>query len=175
MLKKKPETKPETLEKEVDQEVEEVSKGKDILNTVVNVFLVVAIVLAAMCTYASYVSSSGNGVPSIFGIRIFSIQTESMYPTLLPGDMVVGTAVKDTKELQVGDIITYWTVISGERVLNTHRISIHYILRLQIGIGKRRSHRRFCTFAFGIGSRQMVSIGAFPHSQKRDLAAVAIH
>ena len=122
MLKKKPETKPETLEKEVDQEVEEVSKGKDILNTVVNVFLVVAIVLAAMCTYASYVSSSGNGVPSILGVRVFSIQTESMYPALLPGDLVFGTAVKDPSELRRDDIITYWTVISGERVLNTHRI-----------------------------------------------------
>ena len=102
--------------------VEEESKAKRILNAVVNVILVVAIALAAMCTYVSFVSTSGNGVPSILGVRMFSIQTESMYPTLLPGDLIFDVAVKDTNELRKGDIITYWTVINGERVLNTHRI-----------------------------------------------------
>ena len=108
------------------QILEEESTAKRILNTVVNVILVVAIALAALCTYTSYVSSSGNGVPSILGVRMFSIQTESMYPTLLPGDLIFDTAVKDTSELRPGDIITYWTVINGERVLNTHRIEQIY-------------------------------------------------
>ena len=102
--------------------VEEESKGKRILNAVINGLLVVAIALAAICTYVSFVSTSGNGVPSILGIRIFSIQTESMYPTLLPGDLIFDTGVKDPGDLRNGDIITYWTVINGERVLNTHRI-----------------------------------------------------
>ena len=102
--------------------VVEESKGKRIVNAIVNALLVIAIALAAMCTYVSFVSTSGNGVPSLFGIRIFSIQTESMYPTLLPGDLIFDTGVKDPDELRTGDIITYWTVINGERVLNTHRI-----------------------------------------------------
>ena len=110
---------------ELDDEtfiVEEESTGKRILNAVVNAVLIVAIALAAICTYVSFVSTSGNGVPSIFGIRIFSIQTESMYPTLLPGDLIFDVGVKEPEELRNGDIITYWTVINGERVLNTHRI-----------------------------------------------------
>ena len=102
--------------------VVEESKGKRILNAVVNGILVLAIALAAVCTYVSFVSTSGNGVPSLFGIRVFSIQTESMYPTLLPGDLIFDTGVKEPEELREGDIITYWTVINGERVLNTHRI-----------------------------------------------------
>lgn len=102
--------------------VVEESKGKRILNAIVNALLVVAIALAAMCTYVSFVSTSGNGVPSLLGIRVFSIQTESMYPTLLPGDLIFDTAVKEPEELRTGDIITYWTVINGERVLNTHRV-----------------------------------------------------
>ena len=57
------------------EQIPEQSKGKRIANTIVNVVLVVAIVLAALCTYTSYVSTSGNGVPSIFGIRMLSIQT----------------------------------------------------------------------------------------------------
>ena len=43
-----------------------------------------------------------------------------------PGDLIFDTAVKDTSELKIGDIITYWTVIDGERVLNTHRITEIY-------------------------------------------------
>ena len=97
-------------------------KGKKIANIIINVILVIAIIIAAIATYVSFVSTSGNGVPSIFGRSILSIQTESMYPTLEPGDLIIDKAVKDTKALKVGDIITYWTVIDGERVLNTHRI-----------------------------------------------------
>ena len=111
----------ETEEEEIEV-VQEESTGKKILNTVVNVVLVLAIALAAISTYVSYVSASGNGVPSILGIRMFSIQTESMYPTLNPGDLIFDKAVKDPSTLERGDIITYWTVINGERVLNTHRI-----------------------------------------------------
>ena len=98
------------------------SKAKRIVNTVINVILVIAIILAAVCTYVSFVSTSGSGVPSILGVRIFSIQTESMYPTMNPGDLIIGKAVKDPSELRPKDVITYWTVINGERVLNTHRI-----------------------------------------------------
>lgn len=105
-----------------ETEEQEQSKSKRILNTVINVVLIIAIVVAVVATYVSFVSTSGNGVPNIFGLRLFSIQTDSMYDALMPGDLVVGTNVKDKGELRPGDIITYWTVIDGERVLNTHRI-----------------------------------------------------
>ena len=122
-MKKKntPATAVESENEEV-QVVKEETKGQKIASGIVNVVLVLAIALAAVSTYISYVSASGNGVPSIFGIRILSIQTDSMYPTLLPGDLIFDVAVKDAEDLQVGDIITYWTVINGERVLNTHSI-----------------------------------------------------
>ena len=100
----------------------EVKKGKKIANIIINVILVIAIIIAAIATYVSFVSTSGNGVPSIFGRSILSIQTESMYPTLEPGDLIIDRTVEDTSTLKVDDIITYWTVIDGERVLNTHRI-----------------------------------------------------
>lgn len=115
------ESQPQTEGEEIVV-LEEESPGKRILNIAVNVVLVLAITLAAICTYVSYVSTSGNGVPSILGVRMFSIQTQSMYPTLLPGDLIFDVAVKDPGELRRDDIITYWTVINGERVLNTHRI-----------------------------------------------------
>jgi len=111
---------------EAAEESTQMSRGKRSLNTIINVVLVIAIIIAAFCTYTSYVSTSGNGVPNVLGVRILSIQTESMYPTLKPGDMIFDVPVKDTGALEIGDVITYWTVIDGERVLNTHRISEIY-------------------------------------------------
>lgn len=114
---------PTTVQNEEEVQVtKKETKGQKALSAVINVILVLAIALAAVSTYVSYVSASGNGVPSIFGIRVLSIQTESMYPTLMPGDLIFDTAVKDPADLKVGDIITYWTVINGERVLNTHTV-----------------------------------------------------
>lgn len=100
--------------------------AKEILNVVVNTILVIAIILAAVCTYVSFVSASGNGVPNILGFELFSVQTDSMYPTLKPGDLVIDKVVTDMSALRPNDIITYWTVINGERVLNTHRINNIY-------------------------------------------------
>ena len=76
--------------------------------------------------YLSYVSSSGSGTPSIMGKTYLSVQNDSMSPELMPGDLIIGTTSFDADELKVGDIITYWTVIDGERVLNTHRITAIY-------------------------------------------------
>ncbi len=118
-MKKKDDQVLTTAEEEVEKKPK---KGKRIANIVINVILVIAIVIAAVATYISFVSSSGNGVPSIFGRAMLSIQTESMYPTLEPGDLIIDKTVKNPEELKVGDIITYWTVIDGERALNTHRI-----------------------------------------------------
>lgn len=118
-----PDLKTDEAGEEPEEKEAEVSKGRKIANTVINVVLVVAILLAAFCTYTSYVSTSGHGVPSVFGVSMLSIQTESMYPVLLPGDLIFDTPVKDAEDLRIGDIITYWTIINGERVLNTHRIT----------------------------------------------------
>ena len=92
-----------------------------IIGIVINVVLVLAIILAAMATYVSFATTSGNA-PSVFGLRLHSVQTQSMEPTISKGDLIVSKAVKNPKDLKRGDIITYWTVIEGERVLNTHRI-----------------------------------------------------
>lgn len=119
MLEKEP---VELNEQDEAQEKTPQSKKKRILNTVINVILVIAIVVAVAATYVSFVSTSGNGVPNIFGLQLFSIQTDSMYDTLIPGDLAIGTSIKDISKIEKGDIITYWTIIDGKRVLNTHRV-----------------------------------------------------
>lgn len=129
-MKKKsmiPPSETETLENQEFQEVQDPKavkkeKVRKTISIVINVVLVAAIVLAAVSTYLAFVSSSGQGTPSIFGLQMHSIQTDSMKPTLEPGDLIFSVKVEDPNALKVGDIITYWTVIDGQRALNTHRI-----------------------------------------------------
>ena len=113
-------TKAELAKKEEAPVTKKKKVGK-VINIVVNVILVLAIVFAAICTFVSFVNLSGNGVPSIFGLRLLSIQTPSMKPTINDGDLAIATSVKP-EDIRPDDIITYWTVINGERVLNTHRV-----------------------------------------------------
>ena len=71
------------------------------------------------------ITSMNYDVTSVVGFPIVSIQTDSMAPTLNPGDLVITSSV-DAEDLRIDDIITFWTIISSERVLNTHRITAIY-------------------------------------------------
>lgn len=92
--------------------------------------LCVCLVLVLCCTlaacnpvaaYKNYAANSGNGVPVIFGNIVLDIQSDSMSPTFSAGDTIICKTV-DTGTLEKDDIIAYWTVINGERVINVHRI-----------------------------------------------------
>ena len=121
-MKKKSNVPPVETDTNEEMNGKQQTKAQKIISRIVNTVLVIAIALAAISTYVSYVSTSGSGVPSVLGLQMLSIQTKSMYPVLNPGDLIFDVAIKDPAELKVGDIITYWTVINGERVLNTHNI-----------------------------------------------------
>ncbi len=97
-------------------------KREKIFNTVVNVLLVIVTILAMVCTYTSYVTKKGSGVPSLFGYIPLAIQSDSMKDFFEEGDLVISKTVEDPAALQEGDVITFWTIINGQRVLNTHRI-----------------------------------------------------
>ena len=70
---------------------------------------------------SSITAKANNGVPDVFGYTPFSVQTNSMNPTLVKGDYIFVEEC-DPSSLQVGDIISYFTIIDGTRVINTHRI-----------------------------------------------------
>ncbi len=97
--------------------------NKKALNIVINVILVIVVIFGALCSYTAFTAKRGDGVPDIFGLRIFSIQSPSMEPEFYQGDLIIDTRVKDPTALEIGDVITFFTIIRGERVLNTHRIT----------------------------------------------------
>lgn len=87
----------------------------------VDVLIVVLILFSVIISVSSITAKANNGVPDVFGYTPFSVQTDSMKPTLSRGDYIFVEEC-DANNLQVGDVITYFTRIEGQRAINTHRI-----------------------------------------------------
>lgn len=90
-------------------------------NTLLTIIVILIIVFSLVVSYTAYTTKAGSGVPTFLGMRVFAIRTDSMAPFFNAGDLVIDR-VPDMDELEVGDVITFWTIINGQKVLNTHRI-----------------------------------------------------
>lgn len=97
-------------------------KKSNVGGTILSVVLILVIIALIFFSYVAYTTKAGSGIPSVLGVEVFSVQSNSMYPTFQKGDLIIDNAIKDYNDLKVGDIITFWTVINGIRTLNTHRI-----------------------------------------------------
>lgn len=88
-------------------------------NILVFVFLAVAVVVMASVLAAQ----KNRGIPQIFGYSMMNIKTDSMSPTLKPGDMIVIKRNVDFYTLQPDkDVITFETVYEDMPIIKTHRI-----------------------------------------------------
>lgn len=109
-------------------EEKNLSKGKKIIDTVVNIVVWVFVAFATLVTVLVFSSqNSEDGVPSIFGKSYITIATPSMKPTFNVDDLIIIEKVEDGSGLSVGDIITFTTSVdidndgySGD--INTHKI-----------------------------------------------------
>lgn len=104
-------------------------KGKSILGVISDVLLVILIIVAIAITVMTFTSkSSKDGIGNILGYTPFSVQTDSMSPTIGQGDLIIAKEVVDPEaELQIGDVITFYTLMqdgAGNTIkgFNTHRI-----------------------------------------------------
>lgn len=91
-------------------------------NIVVSVILWIIILLAALYAFVTLATKDEGSVANIAGISPLRVQSDSMKPTFEKGDLIFIKQV-DTETLEVGDIITFHTIIENQYVLNTHRIA----------------------------------------------------
>ena len=94
---------------------------KKIGGAIIDLVIVALVLLSIIISISSITAKANNGVPDLFGYTPFSVQTNSMSPTISKGDYIFIEKC-DAEALQVGDIVTYFTIIDGLRVINTHRI-----------------------------------------------------
>jgi len=95
---------------------------KTVLKTIVNIFAWIIVILALLVTILVFSSTNGNGVANLFGYMPLSVESDSMLPTFKQGDLIICKEIDDINALQEGDVITFWTIIEGQKVKNTHRI-----------------------------------------------------
>ncbi|MDR2524675.1 MAG: hypothetical protein LBC83_00550 [Oscillospiraceae bacterium] len=97
-------------------------KADSVFNGILNVLLVSLPLLLALVIIPALLANSRSGYSNTFyGYRPYVVETDSMDPTIAPGTLVIGKAVK-FEELAVRDIITFEASFGGQMRLNTHRI-----------------------------------------------------
>ncbi|MGI6280339.1 MAG: signal peptidase I, partial [Acutalibacteraceae bacterium] len=95
---------------------------KSVFKIILDVVAWIVVIFATIITISVFSSQANDGVPNIFGKIPVTIQSDSMAPTFKAGDLIIDKKVTDPGKLKTGDVITFWTVIQGKHVLNTHRI-----------------------------------------------------
>lgn len=93
---------------------------RKISGVILDIFIALVIIAATIVTIIT-LTSNEDGIPNIMGYSPFSIQTNSMYPELKKGQLIIVKKV-DIDTLKVNDIISFYDTIDGENVIITHRI-----------------------------------------------------
>ena len=103
---------------------------KKIASIVVNVLACILLVFSLFITILVFsAQGSEDGVPSVFGKSLVTIESKSMEPTYKQGDLVFMTKLSHEEKLALvpGNIITYRATIDIKENgmigdINTHRI-----------------------------------------------------
>lgn len=94
---------------------------KKLISNVVNV-LSIAIILLALFILASVVMTRSGDVPQVGGYSVLRVLTGSMEPDI-PTDSVILVRIADGDQVQVGDVISFYSADPAIRgSVNTHRV-----------------------------------------------------
>lgn len=96
---------------------------KKALKIVFNVIAWVVLIFALLITILVFSSDKNNGTASLLGYVPLTVESDSMKPTFKKGDLIISKEIDDINSLKKGDVITFWTLIDGKKVKNTHRIA----------------------------------------------------
>lgn len=95
---------------------------KKAVKIVFNVIAWIVLILALLVTVLVFSADRNNGVASLLGYIPLTVESDSMKPTFAKDDLIIDKEIDDIKSLEKGDVITFWTIIEGQKVKNTHRI-----------------------------------------------------
>lgn len=80
------------------------------------------IFISLLVTLISIISNK-DGIPNVFGYSPFSIQSNSMYPTIKKGDLIITKFDKTISNYDIDDIVSFFAYENGQNIIKTHRIS----------------------------------------------------
>lgn len=94
---------------------------KKVGSIVISVVMWIIILVAALYAFTTLATKDDGSVSNLGGFTPMTVQSDSMSPTFDQGDLIV-IKTCDTSKLEVGDIVTFHTIIDNQYALNTHRI-----------------------------------------------------
>ena len=125
---------------------------KRIGTVVLSVILWIIILIAALYAFTTMATKDNTNVANLFGYTPLVVESDSMSPTFVSGDLIVIRKC-DPAELKEGDIICFHTIIDNQYALNTHRIqSIE-------SVGDVRSYTTIGDNNNGIADQHVISDG----------------
>ena len=95
--------------------------NKKILRLAGNLITALLAVLMILTAYCAVTSRLSGGVPKIFGLQMYEVLSGSMEPGMQTGSVIFDKPGVDTKNLIVGDVITF-KASEDPKMLITHRI-----------------------------------------------------
>ena len=95
---------------------------KKALRVIMDVLAWVLLIGAFLVTLMVFSSTKNNGVATLMGYMPMSVQSDSMSPTFKQGDLIIVKKIDDLYDLKDQDVITFYTIVDGKRIINTHRI-----------------------------------------------------
>ena len=99
--------------------------AKKIFNVAVNVLICLIFVISIFVIIANS-SVKENGVPSLFGYTVASVQSDSMTGTFEEGDIILGKLADESTVIEKGDIVSFFDSQDGIKFVNTHRVTEVY-------------------------------------------------
>ncbi len=100
-------------------------KGINIPLTIIGIVLCAVLLPILIINLILIIQGFGGDkskVPNIGGYFPLMVESESMEPTIMTGDLIIVHTVDNADELEVGDIVTYWENQPGGALI-THRIA----------------------------------------------------
>ncbi|PKK95890.1 MAG: signal peptidase I [Tenericutes bacterium HGW-Tenericutes-4] len=103
-------------------------KTKQVLRITGNILIWLIFAIALLTVIMSF--NTTEGVPNIFGIGYLSVQSDSMEGEngFSEGDLIIVSTTTTEDLFEVGDIVTFRTIIAGKQALNTHRIHSYVVI-----------------------------------------------
>lgn len=95
---------------------------KNVLKVIVDVLVWIVLIFALLTTIIVFSSGRNNDVANLLGYIPLTVESDSMKPTFQTDDLIICKEIDDINSLKEGDVITFWTIIEGRKVKNTHRI-----------------------------------------------------
>lgn len=102
---------------------------KKVFNVIFTTILAIVFVFALVCLGYVCIQALRGQETSLFGLKLYYVETDSMSPTIDVNEMILSKQITDLddykkvdSQIDVDDVVTFKQVVNGYIINNTHRV-----------------------------------------------------